>query len=79
MKENTKNKIYYYVSIFILLTCITFGFKIVTSGSKVSFEKRLEKLGLYPTEQKYIYEDKDGNMYHCVPASAYRQEVIERM
>lgn len=44
-----------------------------------SFEKRLEKLGLTPTEVKYIYEDAEGNIWHCVPASGYRQEIIERM
>ena len=47
--------------------------------NNTSFEKRLKKLGLTPTEVKYIYEDRDGNIWHCVPASGYRQEVIERM
>lgn len=79
MKESLKNKVLYYLFVFVLLVCVGFGFKIFTSVNNVSFEKRLEKLGLYPTEQKYIYVDKDGNIYHCVPASAYRQEVIERM
>lgn len=78
MKENNKTVITAVVKIatLIVILLITFG---VLRCKKTSFEKRLEKMGLTPTEIKYIYEDKDGNIYHCVPASGYRQEVIERM
>lgn len=78
MKENNKTVITAVLEIatLIVILLITFG---VLRCKKTSFEKRLEKMGLTPTEIKYIYEDKDGNIYHCVPASGYRQEVIERM
>lgn len=75
MKSETKGSL---VSL-ILCVVVLAGFGVYFKNSKTSFDKRLEKLGLTPTEVKYIYEDKDGNVWHCIPASGYRQEVIERM
>lgn len=75
MKSETKGSL---ISL-ILCVAVLAGFGVYSKAHKNSFEKRLEKLGLVPTEIKYFYEDKDGNVYHCVPASGYRQEVIERV
>lgn len=74
-KKSIKQSI---VSIILALSVLVVVFCVLRCNH-TSFEKRLEKLGLTPTEVKYIYEDAEGNIWHCVPASGYRQEVIERM
>lgn len=77
--KNDKNLI---ATIILMIVTVLFMIWITVFAvryKKTTFEDKLKKIGLTPTEVKYIYEDKDGNIWHCVPESGYRQEVIERM